>query len=284
MSCWHTAWRKWSKLVIIGQCNIHYLAESIRKKIFLVSMNSSFYQDCVCNKYDTLLFSLVLWPNIYFPRRPWSRDFRCSACGDNSTKGSVCLSLLFNKSPKLNMLFQMSPALIRPCYGLSEAHGSNRCSGTRQISQEATGLGVATRDTTGGIDAGWEERVITARQQGIEEGGQQPQRPRQQLRQDHRLIHQNRGRRKDVSRDITKSTRNMWQDASIGRCTSFLQINPTWKICMYNALTASNVYMWPSKLFCVLCGDQNTCTLHSVQCTSICTYICPFETFVLSSL
>ena len=52
------------------------------------------------------LFSLLLRPNIYFPRRPWSRDLRCSACGGNSTnKGSVCLSLSFVEKLNPVLLF-----------------------------------------------------------------------------------------------------------------------------------------------------------------------------------
>ena len=62
------------------------------------------------------------------------------------------------KSSKLNpsLAFQeeqmMSQAALNlPNYGLHEAHGSSRCSGTLQ---KGLSLGAVTRDTTEGIDDG----------------------------------------------------------------------------------------------------------------------------------
>ena len=112
-------------------------------------------------------------------------------------------------------------ALNLPNYDLLEARGSSQCSGTQQRTQG----GVATRDTTEGIDDGWEGLVTTTQRQRLEEGEQQLQQRQRQQRQDHRPLHQNREQRKDVSRDITKSTRNMCQDASTGRSIILLQIN-----------------------------------------------------------
>ena len=166
----------------------------------------------------------------------------------------------------------MSQALNLLNCGLFEVPGSSRCSGIQQRGQERDTYPDVTRDTTGGNEDGW-EGLVTTTQEGQSEGGQQRPQPRRQQRQDRRPLHQNRGRRKDVSRDITKSTRNMWLDASTGRCTSFLKINHTWKICTYNALilfihwlwmksTASNYTYMVQKAFVWLCWDcrQNICT------------------------
>ena len=134
-------------------------------------------------------------------------------------------------------------ALNLPIYDSREVPGSSQCNGTPQRTQG----GVATRDTTEGIDGGWEGLVTTTQRQRLEGGEQQLQQPQQQLRQDHRPLHQNRGQRKDVSRDITKSTRNMCQDASTGRSIILLQINlpdlHIWCSCLFHSLALNEKWI-----------------------------------------